>query len=173
MRSTFGGLLAFIIAIGLGACGGSAPQQEFGKQDVEQINQMVQGFVAAYNAKDVEKIATFFAGNAALMPANQNTLRGVDPIKSWYEFRVKDEGARDLSIEPLTVEGHGPLAYYAGIFSVNFQAPGAAAARHDRGKVLWIVRKFAGQWKFECQIMSSDLPPVVPAADPPAAPPKK
>ena len=173
MRTTFGGLLALIIAIGLGACGGAAPQQEFGKQDVEQISQMVQGFVAAYNAKDVEKIGTFFSGNAALMPANQNTLRGVDPIKSWYEFRVKDEGAKDLAIEPLTVEGHGPLAYYAGTFSVNFQAPDGSAARHDRGKVLWIVRKFAGQWKFECQIMSSDLPPVVPAAASPAAPPKK
>jgi hypothetical protein len=65
------------------------------------------------------------------------------------------------------------LAYYAGTFSVNFQAPDGSPVRHDRGKVLWIVRKFAGQWKFECQIMSSDLPPVVPAAASPAAPPKK
>ncbi len=172
MRTRLGGLLALLMTIGLVACGGGAPQQEFGKPDVEQINQMVQSFVTAYNAKDTEKIGTFFAGNAALMPANQNTLRGVESIKSWYEFRVKDEGAKDLAIEPLTVEGHGPLAYYAGTFSVNFQAPDGSPARHDRGKVLWIVRKYAGQWKFECQIMSSDLPPVVPAAAP-AAPPKK
>jgi ketosteroid isomerase-like protein len=173
MRTTLGGLLALIMTIGLVACGGGASQQEFGKQDVAQINQMVQGFVAAYNAKDVEKIGTFFAGTAALMPANQNTLRGVDPIKSWYEFRVKDQGAKDLAIEPLTVDGHGPLAYVAGTFSVNFEPTDGTAARHDRGKVLWIVRKFAGQWKFECQIMSSDLAPVVPAAASPAAPPKK
>jgi ketosteroid isomerase-like protein len=173
MRTALVGLLAFISAIGLVACGGGTPQQEFGKADIDQINQMVQGFAAAYNAKDVEKIGTFFAGNAALMPANQNTLRGVDLIKGWYEFRVKDEGAKDLAIETLTVEGHGPLAYYAGTFSVDFQAPDGSPARRDRGKVLWIVRKYAGQWKFECQIMSSDLPPVVPAAASPAAPPKK
>ena len=135
MRTALVGLLALIFTIGLVACGGGTPQQEFGKQDVDQINQMVQGFVAAYNAKDVEKIGTFFAGNAALMPANQNTLRGVDSIKSWYEFRVKDEGAKDLAIEPLTVEGHGPLAYYAGTFSVNFQAPDGSrrAARSGQG----------------------------------------
>ena len=173
MRTTLGGLLALIMTIGLVACGGAAPQQEFGKQDVDQIHQMVQSFVAAYNAKDVQKIGTFFAGNAALMPANQNTLRGVDPIKSWYEFRVKDQGAKDLAIEPLTVEGSGPLAYVAGTFSVYFAPDDGSAPRHDRGKVLWIVRKFAGQWKFECQIMSSDLPPVVPPAAPPATPPKK
>jgi len=173
MRTRFGGLLALIITFGLVACGGGGTQQEFGKQDIDQINQTVQGFVAAYNAKDVEKIGTFFSGNAALMPANQNTLRGVDPIKSWYEFRVKDQGAKDLTIEPLTVEGHGPLAYVAGTFSVNFAPDDGSAPRHDRGKVLWIVRKYAGQWKFECQIMSSDLPPVDPAAASPAASPKK
>jgi ketosteroid isomerase-like protein len=169
----FGGLLALVLTTGLVACGGAATQQEFGKQDVDQIHQMVQDFVAAYNAKDVQKIGTFFAGNAALMPANQNTLRGVDPIKSWYEFRVKDQGAKDLAIEPLTVEGNGPLAYVAGTFSVTFAPDDGSAPRHDRGKVLWIIRKFAGQWKFECQIMSSDLPPAMPTAAPPAAPPKK
>jgi ketosteroid isomerase-like protein len=169
MRLQLARLLALATTVGLVACGGSAPPQEFGKADVDQINQMIQAFVAAYNAKDVAKIGTFFSGNAALMPANQNTLRGVDSIQSWYEFRVKDQGAKDLAIEPLTVEGHGPLGYFAGTFSVNFQPADGSPERHDRGKVLWIVRKFAGQWKFECQIMSSDLPPVVP---PPVAPAK-
>jgi ketosteroid isomerase-like protein len=162
MRLPLTRLLAFVTTVGLAACGGTAPTQDFGKPDVDQINHLVQSFVAAYNAKDVAKIGTFFAGNAALMPANQNTLRGVDSIKSWFEFRVNDQGAKDLSIEPLTVEGHGPLAYFAGTFSLNLQPPDGSPARHDRGKVLWILRKYAGQWKFECQIMSSDLPPVLP-----------
>jgi ketosteroid isomerase-like protein len=164
MRLPTARLLALVMTVGLWACAGSPPSQEFGKQDVDQIKQMVQSFSAAYNAKDVEKIGTFFSGNAALMPANQNTLRGIDSIKSWYEFRVKDQGARDLAIEPLTVEGHGPFGYVAGTFSLNLQPPDGSPGRHDRGKVLWIVRKYSGQWKFECQIMSSDLPPVVPVA---------
>jgi ketosteroid isomerase-like protein len=164
MPSSFARLLVLVLGLGLAACAGSAPSQEFGKQDVNQIKEMVQNFVSAYNAKDVSKIGTFFSANAALMPANQSTLRGVDPVKSWYELRVTSEGAKDLSIEPLSIEGHGPLAYVAGTFSVTFQPSDASLARHDRGKVLWIVRKYAGQWKFECQIMSSDLPPSVPPA---------
>ena len=168
MRLPWARLLALVMTVGLAACGGAAPQDQFGKPDVDQINQMVQSFAAAYNAKDVAKIGTFFSGSAALMPANQNTLRGADSIKSWFEFRVKDQGATDLTIEPLTVEGHGPLAYFAGTFSLNLKPPDGSPARHDRGKVLWIVRKYAGQWKFDCQVMSSDLPPA-----PPPAPPAK
>ena len=162
MRLPLARLLALVMTVGLAGCAGSTPSQEFGKPDVDQIKQMVQGFAAAYNAKDVEKIGTFFSGNAALMPANQNTLRGVESIKSWYEFRVKDQGARDLAIEPQAIEGHGPLGYVAGTFSLNLQPPDGTPPRHDRGKVLWIVRKYGGHWKFDCQIMSSDLPPVVP-----------
>jgi ketosteroid isomerase-like protein len=160
-------LLALVMTVGLAACGGSAPSQEFGKPDVDQIKQVVQGFVAAYNARDVAKIGTFFSANAALMPANQATLRGIDAVKGWYELRLNDEGARDLAIEPLAVEGHGALAYVAGTFSLTLQ-PRDGPARHDRGKVIWIVRKYSTQWKFDWQIMSSDLPPAVPPPVPPA-----
>ena len=157
-------IVPLVITAGLAGCAGSAPSQEFGKPDVDQIKQMIQGFVVAYNAKDVAKIGTFFSTNAALMPANRSTLRGVDAVKGYYELRVKDEGAKDLAIEPLAVEGHGTLGYVAGTFSLNLQPADGSPATHDRGKVIWIVRKYAGQWKFEWQIMSSDLPPPVPSA---------
>ncbi|HEY3384553.1 MAG TPA: DUF4440 domain-containing protein [Vicinamibacterales bacterium] len=155
-------VLVLAAVVSLGACAGSSSSQEFGPSDADQIKQMVRDFVAAYNAKDVAKIGTFFSGNAALMPANQSILRGIDTVKGYYQGRVKDEGATDLAIEPIAIEGHGPLAYVAGTFTLTLRPPDGSAARHDRGKVIWIVRKFGGQWKFEWQIMSSDLPPVVP-----------
>ncbi len=160
MRSRL--IAAFLVAavLGIGGCGGQAPSQEFGKQDVDQVKQMIQGFVAAYNAKDVEKIGTFFSANAALMPPNGSTLRGVDMVKGYYEGRVKDQGATDLQIEPLSIDGHGPIGFVAGTFSLNLKGADGSKNQHDRGKVLWIIHKYAGQWKFEWQIMSSDLPPV-------------
>lgn len=169
MRTGLALAVAVAAAIGVAACGGSAPSQEFGKADVDQINQMVRDFAAAYNAKDVEKMGSFFAGNASLMPANRSTLNGVDVVKGFYKERVTTEGATDLAIEPLSVQGHGPLAYFAGTFSLNLK-PADGSERHDRGKVIWILRKLANQWRFEYQIMSSDLPPVVPAEP---APPVK
>ena len=167
MRRGLALLFAATAAIGLAGCGGSAPAEQFGRADAEQISKMVQEFVVAYNAKDVEKIGTYFAGNASLMPANRSTLNGLDAVKGFYTERVNTEGATDLAIEMLSVQGHGPLAYFAGTFSLNLK-PAGGPERRDRGKVIWILRKLGAQWKFEYQMMSSDLPPVVPAEAAPA-----
>ena len=169
MRKGLALAVAMAAALSLAACGGSAPTEAFGKADAEQINQMVRDFTAAYNAKDVEKMGAFFAGNASLMPANRSTLNGVDAVKGFYKDRVTNEGATDLAIETLSVQGHGPLAYFAGTFTLNLK-PEGGTERRDRGKVIWILRKLGGQWKFEYQMMSSDLPPVVPVE--PEAPAK-
>jgi ketosteroid isomerase-like protein len=116
--------VALAAALIVVACGGSAPKDEFGRADAEQISKMVQEFAGAYNAKDVEKIATYFSGNASLMPANRSTLNGVEAIKGFYKERVTTEGATDLAIEMQSVQGHGPLAYFAGTFSLKSQARG-------------------------------------------------
>jgi ketosteroid isomerase-like protein len=155
------------MALSLIGCGGSAPKDEFGRADAEQISKMVQEFAAAYNAKDVEKIGSYFAGNASLMPANRSTLTGVDAVKGFYQERVGIEGATNLAIQMLSVQGQGTLAYFAGTFSLDLK-PEGGPERRDRGKVIWILRKLGGQWRFEYQIMSSDLPPVVPPEPEPA-----
>jgi ketosteroid isomerase-like protein len=154
------------MALSLIGCGGSAPKDEFGRADAEQISKMVQDFAAAYNAKDVEKIGSYFAGNASLMPANRSTLTGVDAVKGFYQERVGFEGATNLAIQMLSVQGQGTLAYFAGTFSLDLK-PEGGPDRRDRGKVIWILRKLGGQWRFEYQIMSSDLPPIVPPAPEP------
>ncbi len=160
-------LRAAAVAAGLvlAACAGtSSSTTEFGKADADEIRAMVRNFVAAYNAKDIAKVGSFFAANASLMPINRSTLRGIDAVKGYYEGRVTDEGGTNLRIEPIAIEGQGSLGYIAANFSMDFRpAGGAGVARHDRGRVIWIVRKLGGHWKFEWQIMSSDLPPAVPA----------
>ncbi len=154
------GLAAVLV---LAACTGPATTTEFGKADSDEIRSMVRDFVTAYNAKDVAKIGTFFAANASLMPINRSTLHGVEAVMGYYESRVKDEGGTDLAIDPISVDGHGSLGYVAANFSMSFR-PASGPQRHDRGKVIWIVRKLGGHWRFEYQIMSSDLPPVVPVS---------
>ncbi len=165
MRQGVARFSAVLLVVALAACGGSAPAQEFGKADVDQIRKMVQDFTAAYNAKDVAKIATFFSASASVMAPNRSTLRGVDAVKLYYEERLNREGASGLEIEPQAVEGHGTLAYVVGNFSLNLQ-PADSTPRRDRGRVIWIARKLGGEWRFEWQMMASDLPPVAPATPP-------
>lgn len=173
MRLRFVPVVMIVAALGLAACSAPAPSQEFGKADVDQIKAMVQDFVTAYNARDLEKVGSFFSASAALMPANRSTLRGVDTVKGYYEGRWKEDGTTNLSIVPETVDGHGPLGFFAGTFSLELKGPDGAVTGHDRGKVIWIVHKYAGGWKFDWQMMSSDLPPVVPAPAPDAKPAAK
>jgi len=161
MRARILGTIALAVAIGLAACSAPSPR-EFGKPDQDAIRQLIQSFVAAYNAKDLEKVGSFFTGNSMIMPANRSTLRGVDLVKTYYDERFK-MGATDLQIEPHDVSGHGPLAYVTGTFSLSIKPPDGAVPTRDRGKVLWIVRDYNGKWLFEVQIMSSDLPPAIQA----------
>jgi ketosteroid isomerase-like protein len=158
-------MLALVAAVGLTGCATQAPPVEFGKEDGTQIRQLVTDFVAAYNAKDLAKVEKMFSANSAVMPPNRSTLRGIDPVKGFFEGRWKEDGATNLAVEVQTVDGHGPLGFVAGAFSLDLKGPDGTGTGRDRGKVLWIVHKYQGQWKFEWQIMSSDLPPMVPPAE--------
>lgn len=151
-------VLLWLTAVGMlaAACGGSAGP-EFGRADAEALTQMARDFAAAYNTKDAAKTASFSADNAVLLPPNSSMIRGADSIRGFYEIRFT-EGATDLRFEVRDVGGHGPLAYLSGDFSVRNAPPGKPEWR-DRGKFLWIARNFNGQWRWEYQMWSSDLPP--------------
>lgn len=162
-----------VLAIALAGCGGGqGPSQQFGKEDVDSIRQMVADFTTAYNAKDVEKIGGMFSGNAIIMPPNRSTLRGADMVKAYYEGRLKEEGATDLAFDDVAVTGEGTIAYVTGTYRLNLR-PADAPEQRYRGKVVWILRKLGGQWRFEVQMMSSDLPPAAPPADEKPPAPKK
>lgn len=177
MRQFTLGILVLATIVSLAACAAPAPTQEFGKEDVTQLRQLLADFVAAYNAKDVEKMGSLFSANCALMPPNRSTLRGVDVVKGYFEGRWKDDGGTNLAVEPMTIDGHGPLGFVTGTFSLELKGPDGTGTGRDRGKVMWVVHKYSEQWKFEWQMMSSDLPPPVPAPAPDAksgaAPAKK
>ena len=161
-------LVLAVVAAGLVGCGGgSTSSQEFGKEDAGHIRQLVTDFVAAYNAKDVEKIGTLYSATATMMPPNRSTLRGVDMVKGYYEGRLKDEGATDLTVDDLTMDGQGTMAYVFSTYQLKLRPANGPEERY-RGKNLWIVRKLGGQWRFDVQMMSSDLPPAAPPAAPPA-----
>ncbi len=162
--------MVIVLALGVASCSG--PQvKEFGREDVAQIRQVVQDFVAAYNAKDAAKVATFYSGSAVLEPANASTVRGTESIVGYYEKRFTIDGATDLMIEPRDVQGQATLAYMNGTFSVNLRPEGKPEG-HDRGKIMFILRNLAKTWKIEISIWNSDLPPAVPAEKPAETPAK-
>ena len=143
MRARLSGALVLAVAVGLAACGGGAPSNEFTKEDSAQIRQLVNDFVTAYNARDVEKIGSLFSGTGTIMPPNRSTLRGVDLVKGYYEGRLKEEGATDLVFDELSMDGVGTPWYVVVTYQLKLRPQGGPEERF-RGKNVWVLRSLAG-----------------------------
>jgi ketosteroid isomerase-like protein len=144
-------MTAALLALTMAAACGAPVGQEFTTADSAAIRQVDADFVAAFNAKDMDKMLTMYAENSVFMPPNKPLLRGKDPLKSFYAD-LYSQGATGLELEPEEVGGHGPIAYQSGSFSLK------RGTAHDRGKFLFVMRKNNDKWVFQHSIWSSDLP---------------
>lgn len=151
------GLLAATVAALTISCSQSTEPQ-FGQQDAARIRQRAQEYAQAFNAKDVQKVLTFYSGETVFMPPNAPTIRGRDAVADFYKG-MYGEGAGDLVLESKDVGGHGTLAYESGTFSLN-RRPASGPETRDRGKYMFIWRYYQAQkaWLIDYTIWSSDLP---------------
>lgn len=138
------------------ACASATAVEEFGMKDQAAIRERNDAFVKAFNAADVNRVLGVYTENSTLMPPNQPVLRGKDALKTFYDDLLK-QGASNLKINVAEVSGHGPLAYQSGTYEMSLK-PSTGQAEHDRGKYLFIARKFNGNWRYEYMVWNSDLP---------------
>jgi ketosteroid isomerase-like protein len=145
------------------ACGGG-PGNEFTTKDGTAIRQKNETFAQVFNAKDVSKILDLYTENSTFEPPNQPIIRGKDALKIFYDEMINKQGATNLRLNVDEVSGHGPLAYQAGTYEMDYK-PASGAASHDRGKYLFILRSMAGTWRYQYTMWNSDLPPQTHAGD--------
>ena len=173
-------LVVATLCLGLSSCGGPTGP-EFTRADGEAFRQIGEQWSTAFNAGDVEALASMFGGTGALMPPNSSTVRGHESITGYFT-QMFNEGERNLEVEISEVGGEGDLGFVSGTFLNVSQIPvqvdddedeeGAEAAEPEmqenrsRGKFVIILRRLAGVWKFESFILNSDLP--LPVASLPA-----
>jgi ketosteroid isomerase-like protein len=150
---------ALALTVAVSACATGASQQEFTRADADAIRQNAADLTAAFNAKEVDKLVTLYADNSVFMPPNAPLIRGREPLQSFYSSMI-ERGASNLELKPEEVNGHGPLAYESGTYSVTYEKGG-----RDRGKYVRILRNTAGKWRTEKTIWSSDFAPVPPSAE--------
>ena len=149
-------LVAAIMVVSLSACS-SAPARTFGQPEIDNINKLIAEFTEVYNAKDATKVALLFTDGGVVMPPNASTVRGTENVRIHYQKRF-DQGASDLSLEPITVTGSGTLAFASGDYRLNMAPPDGEAQR-DRGKFIFILRELNGRWRLDHLMFSSDFAP--------------
>lgn len=174
-------LVVTTLCLGLSSCGGPTGP-EFTRADGEAFRQIGEQWSTAFNAGDIESLASMFAGTGALMPPNSSTVRGQESITGYYT-QLFNEGEHNLEFEISEVGGEGDLGFVSGTFLNISQIPvqvdddegdveedavdeeGAEAAEpemqenRNRGKFVIILKRgLAVNWKFESFIWNSDLP---------------
>src|SRR5690242_14747796 len=108
---------ALVLTVAVSACATGAKQQEFTRADADAVRQTSAELSAAFNAKEVDKIVTLYADNSIFMPPNAPLMRGREPLQSFYSSMI-ERGATNLELTPEDVNGHGPLAYESGTYSI-------------------------------------------------------
>jgi uncharacterized protein (TIGR02246 family) len=149
-------LVAVVTVVSLSACSSAQPRT-FGQPEIDSINQLIADFVEVYNAKDATKVAQLFTDGGVVMPPNASTVRGTENVRIHYQKRF-DQGASDLSVEPQTVAGSGPLAFASGDYRLTM-APEGEEPQRDRGKFIFILRQANERWRLDHLMFSSDFAP--------------
>jgi ketosteroid isomerase-like protein len=104
----------------------------------EPGTQVRQGFLKAYNAKDVDAVVALYAEGATLV-SDGGTFRGRDEIRNWVKSGV-DQGST-LTIEPRVEKSSGTLAYGTG------RTRRLVGSVVHLGRYLIVMQKIGGEWK--------------------------
>ena len=147
--------MCLLAMVALAACSTAKPGEEFTLKDQTVIRERSDAFVKAFNDKQVEQILGIYAENSVFMPPNQPIIRGKDALKTFYDDLLAS-GATALRLNVGEVSGHGPLAYQSGTYEMEVK--GASGSTRDRGKYLFVLRKFNDVWRYEYTMWNSDLP---------------
>jgi ketosteroid isomerase-like protein len=159
MKRSSAACIVFAIALVASACG-RPKQEEFTTQDAAAIRQKTEGFVKAFNGKQIPQIIEMYAENATFMPPNRPVLRGRNAISNFFDELLNQAGATNLRLDVSEVVGHGPLAYEAGSYEIEYKpTTGVAPRDRDRGKYLFVLRDLGGAWRYEYTVWNSDLLP--------------
>ncbi len=116
------------------------------------IEALSEAFVRHVNAGNADELVRgFYAEDATLLPPDHPMARGYEQIRSAVQGLL-DAGFRDLSLETVTVDASGDLAYRIGRYRLGQPTP-------DRGKFVEVHRRQAdGSWRCVADMFSSDGP---------------
>jgi ketosteroid isomerase-like protein len=153
------GLLA--VAVLLGAC---APAVMVNTADEEAaVRARAAAFLAAAQAKDLDRLAGFLAPNTVAAFSNTAPVSGAAQVRAtWAEFL----GLPGISISwrptTVTVASSGDLATEVGTYELAFDGPSGRV--NDTGSYTTVWQKVGGEWVVVNDMAASSVP--LPAAGP-------
>lgn len=117
-------------------------------------------WLAAAQAHDAEKAASFWSDDASIVPPNSPLIIGKPAIKSYVTGAFSSP---DFSIQWVTdkivVARSGEMAYSTGSNQITYRTPdNKRVTEHGKGVVVW-KKQADGSWKAAIDIWNADAPP--------------
>ena len=113
----------------------------------------------AAQSKDVDKVVSYYAESAVMMPPNASAATTKEAIRSaWKEMLTTPGAAISWKATKVEVAKSGDLAYVSGTYE-EAMTDASGKPVQDHGKYVEIFKKQAdGTWKVVADIWNSDLP---------------
>jgi len=114
-------------------------------------------WLAAEIAKDIPKVASFYAEDAIEMASNTPMIQGRDAIQVWYETWLAPAGV-GMTFEAADIEvaASGDMAIERGTYRFTQDSP--RGVTEDVGKYVTVWKKVDGKWQVAIDAANSDRP---------------
>jgi len=130
----------------------AADQHAAGKSALESGSA---AWMEAFNAKDLDAMAAFYAEDAVLLPPNAPAIFGRDAVRATIQEMFA--AGIGIELEDLEINVVGDLGYKAG----RYRTRGKDGSLVDRGKYIEIWSKVDGKWMLHRDIWNSSVQPGV------------
>lgn len=138
--------------------------------DIDAVNAVRDGFVAAYSAGDADAIGNYYVTDGVSQPNNGPTLKGRDAIVAGLKSMFERSSVK-LTLTPEQTQTMGTTGFDSGHYSVEVVPKAGGPTTTSEGRYLVILDKQTdGSWKVTRDMDNAGPPPESSGApDAPAA----
>jgi uncharacterized protein (TIGR02246 family) len=162
MQNRYNWAAAFALAVILAGCkqGPPPPAPDTHDADVKAIRDLETAAVQAFAAKDVDKLAAFYADDASVFFPDAPVINGIVAIKTAFKPFLADKNFTNTSAsDKVDVAKSGDLGYSQGAYTMTFTDPKTKKVLTVKGKYVTVFQKQAdGGWKAVTDISNEDAP---------------
>lgn len=155
------------LALALAGCNQApAPAPDTHDADVKAIGDLETQWNKDYEAKDADKVSTYYADDSVLMASGMAAVSGKDAIHAALKHMVTDSAlSLKFHATKVDVAKSGDVGYAQGSYTMTMTDPATKKVMNDHGSYVTVYRKQAdGSWKAVSDIATSEVPPPAPAA---------
>ena len=160
MRMLGSALTVFVVMAAIG-CG--SPQVNVAAEEAA-LRAADAEWLKAFEDKDLERMVSFYAADASVLPPNAPIVSGREAIRGmWTELLQNPGFALSWKSTKVEVARSGELAWVQETYEFNMQ-DAEGKLQEDRGKAVLVWKKQEdGSWKAVADIFNSDIPASRPA----------